>query len=213
MGQDFVLLELLINYHKSHSDNLKQRGVNDGIKTSVAVIEKNNTEKYMDVAEKVSERMGTLYSYLTFAAEMTRITALAKEVGEMEGIAISLAIDGNVFDPRIMPRMIELQKDFGTMTKKIVDLTVYVVSSGLGVTMATQEQRKEFTQILSRELYAMRSKLYGFINYTRWVILLGAPGAPGWESKAKSLYDKAKQQKILNGIKKDIDLIGNSNER
>lgn len=213
LGQDFILLELLISYHKTHSDNLKQRGINDGIKYGVSTTEKNNTEEYMDVARKVSERMGSLYSYLTFAAEMTRITALAKEVGEMEGTAISLAIEGGAFDPRLTTRIVDLQMDFGRMTKKIVDLTVFVVSSGLGVTMATQEQRKEFTRILSRELYAMRAKLYGFISYARWVTLVGAPGAPGWEEQAKSLYDVARQNGILDGIKKEIELIGNKDTR
>lgn len=205
MATDYTLLEMLIEFHKSQSDKLKKRGENDLAKAGVSEMEKEKAEQYTDIVKKVSKRMGDLYSYATFATEMVHITALAKEVAEMEAQAIDLSLKCRLDYPKIAKKAIELHSEFGKMTERIVNLTVYVASSNLGVTMATMKQRKDFTSFISSELTVMRRKISNFNFYAKALMNVGKPGLASWIKQMKDLYDYVDDAAIVSGIKKDIN--------
>lgn len=207
-GQDFAVLELLVNYHKTHSDKLKERAAQDAGKYGISMAENGIAEKYTDVAGKVNGRMFALDSAFSFVTELACITVLAKEVWDMEIDAAKLGVSAAAYDPRITIRLAGLQKECLGSEKKIAEITAFLMASSLGIVAGTLQQRKEFARILSNELYSMRSKLYGFISYARWAKAVGTPGGLGWEEKSKKLYDASRQEQILDGIKKEIDLLG-----
>lgn len=205
MATDYTLLEMLIEFHKSQSDKLKKRGENDLAKAGVSEMEKDKAGQYADIVKKASKRMGDLYSYATFAAEMVHITALAKEVAAMEAEAIDLSLRCKLDYPKIAEKAIELHSEFGKMTERIVNLTVYVASSNLGVTMATMKQRRDFTGFISSELTVMRRKISNFNFYAKALMNVGKPGLASWIKQAKNLYDYVDDAAIISGIKKDIN--------
>lgn len=205
MATDYTLLEMLIKSHKDQSNKLKARAGNDFTKAGVSELEKDKTGKYTDIVKKASKRMGDLYSYTTFAADMVHITLLAKEVAEMEAKAIELSLKCKLDYPIVTRKAVELHTEFGRMTKRIADLTIFVVSSGLGVTMATMKQRKDFTGFISSELNIMRRKISNFNFYAKALMRVGKPGLASWIKQAKGLYEYVDDTAIVSGIKKDID--------
>ena len=154
---------------------------------------KENSLKYKEMVKKVSQRMGDLYSYLTFAEEMARATVLTKEVIELEAKAIDLSIKAAKVCPEVLDMATELHHDFGIMTGKITALTIFVVSSGLNVTMATMKQRKDFTDYILSELMIMKRKLRRFNYYANVELVVG---------RCDGVFDYFKSVKHTEIIKK-----------
>lgn len=201
---DYTLLEMLISTHKSLSNKLKTREENDGMKASTSLNETSKSKSFSQLVEKTSKRMGDMYSYVTFAADMVHITALAKEVVEMETEAVNLSLKMKLDYPKIARKALELHKEFGEMTSKIVALSVFTVSAGLDVTMATMQQRKEFTTFMQTELSAMRRKLSNFNFYAKAMMHLGKSNVI---DRAKFFWELVDDTHIMNGIKREINIL------
>lgn len=198
---DYTLLEMLISTHKSLSNKLKTREEYDGTKSMTSLNETSKSKSFSQLVEKTSKRMGDVYSYVTFAADMVHITALAKEVVEMETKAVDLSLKAGLDYPKISKKALELHKEFGEMTSKIVALSVFTVSAGLDVTMATMQQRKDFTNFMQKELSAMRRKLSNFNFYAKAMMHLGKSNVL---DRAKFFWELVDDTQIMNGIKREI---------
>ena len=164
-AQDFILLELLIKNHKERSNKLKSRSVLRTEGYGTTVIEKNKTEAYEDVLDKLSNRMGGLMSYAAFAADVYVLEQLAEEVVSLESKAVQLTGDAALFDQSLVNVGLNIQNEFSKMIGRITKRCIYLVSSGLGVTMATQEQRKQFTDQTGEDLRQMRNILRNYIQF------------------------------------------------
>lgn len=198
---DYTLLEMLISTHKSLSNKLRTREEYDGTKSMTSLNETSKSKSFSQLVEKTSKRMGDVYSYVTFAADMVHITALAKEVVEMETKAVDLSLKAGLDYPKISKKALELHKEFGEMTSKIVALSVFTVSAGLDVTMATMQQRKDFTNFMQKELSAMRRKLSNFNFYAKAMMHLGKSNVL---DRAKFFWELVDDTQIMNGIKREI---------
>ena len=198
---DYTLLEMLISTHKSLSNKLKTRENNDLTKTGTAWNETSKSKSFSELVELTSKRMGDVYSYVTFAADMVHITALAKEVIEMETKAVDLSLKAGLDYPKISKKALELHKEFGEMTSKIVALSVFTVSAGLDVTMATMQQRKDFTNFMQKELSSMRRKLSNFNFYAKAMMHLGKSNI---FDRAKFFWELVDDTQIMNDIKREI---------
>ena len=164
-AQDFILLELLIKNHKERSNKLKSRSVLRTEGYGTTVIEKNKTEAYEDVLDKLSNRMGGLMSYAAFAADVYVLEQLAEEVVSLESKAVQFTGDAALFDQSLVNVGLNIQNEFSKMIGRITKRCIYLVSSGLGVTMATQEQRKQFTDQTGEDLRQMRNILRNYIQF------------------------------------------------
>ena len=164
-AQDFILLELLIKNHKERSNKLKSRSVLRTEGYGTTVIEKNKTEAYEDVLDKLSNRMGGLMSYAAFAADVYVLEQLAEEVVHLEGKATQITGEALLFDQSLVNVGLNIQNEFSKMIGRITKRCIYLVSSGLGVTMATQEQRKQFTDQTGEDLRQMRNILRNYIQF------------------------------------------------
>lgn len=198
---DYTLLEMLISTHKSLSNKLRTREEYDGLKASTSLNESAKSNSFSELVKKTSKRMGDMYSYVTFAADMVHITALTKEVVEMETKAVELSLKAGVDYPKISKKALELHKEFGEMTGKIVALSVFTVSAGLDITMATMQQRKDFTNFIQKELSAMRRKLSNFNFYAKAMMHLGKANL---FERGKFFWELVDDTRILNGIKREI---------
>lgn len=164
-AQDFILLELLIKNHKDRSNKLRSRSTLRTEGYGTTVIAKNKTVEYDEVISKLSNRMGGLMSYAAFAADVYALEQLAEEVVNLESKAVQLTGDAALFDQSLVNVGLNIQNEFSKMIGRITKRCIYLVSSGLGVTMATQEQRKQFTDQTGEDLRQMRNILRNYIQF------------------------------------------------
>ena len=104
-------------------------------------------------------------SYAAFAADVYALEQLAEEVVNLESKAVQLTGDAALFDQSLVNVGLNIQNEFSKMIGRITKRCIYLVSSGLGVTMATQEQRKQFTDQTGEDLRQMRNILRNYIQF------------------------------------------------
>ena len=83
----------------------------------------------------------------------------------LESKAVQLTGDAALFDQSLVNVGLNIQNEFSKMIGRITKRCIYLVSSGLGVTMATQEQRKQFTDQTGEDLRQMRNILRNYIQF------------------------------------------------
>lgn len=209
MGQAQVLpdpmLELLIVNHKQTSNKLKERVESGGLKLGSAMIAKDEHLETTDVIKEVERRMGDLMSYAVFASDMLHITNLVKECGELELQAAELIIKNNIKYPNLVREGFLLEEDFGNMVSRITDECVYIVSAGLGVTMATQEQRQQFTSQIKGMLTEMRSRLKWYVYKSGVYDRFMGSSAQDKQKSLTEIFNKI-QPELADKVKSSINL-------
>lgn len=211
-AQDFVLLELLIQNHKIRSNKLNKRGNLKAEGYGLTLIEKNKTQNYEDVVDQLSNRMGGLMSYVAFAADVYALEQLAEEVVRLEKKAIKLTGEASSTDQGLADTGMKIQNEFTDMISRITTRCIYVVTSGLGVSMATQEQRKQFTDQTGEDLRKMRNILRNFVHFGE-MKMIANPARNGNDAHSREMlmqaienYRKEAFQKTLKLIDKNVDI-------
>lgn len=211
-AQDFVLLELLIQNHKIRSNKLNERGNLKAEGYGLTLIEKNKTQNYEDVVDQLSNRMGGLMSYVAFAADVYALEQLAEEVVRLEKKAIKLTGEASSTDQGLADTGMKIQNEFTDMISRITTRCIYVVTSGLGVSMATQEQRKQFTDQTGEDLRQMRNILRNFVHFGE-MKMIANPARNGNDAHSREMlmqaienYRKEAFQKTLKLIDKNVDI-------
>lgn len=210
-AQDFILLELLIKNHKERSNKLKSRSVLRTEGYGTTVIEKNKTEAYEDVLDKLSNRMGGLMSYAAFAADVYVLEQLAEEVVSLESKAVQLTGDAALFDQSLVNVGLNIQNEFSKMIGRITKRCIYLVSSGLGVTMATQEQRKQFTDQTGEDLRQMRNILRNYIQFGAMRKTVN-PAENGNNEESRNRFMKAVESYRQKSFENTLRLIENKTD-
>lgn len=203
---DFGLLEMLIAAHKNQSNKLAEKNGLDGSLLLLGSSERSKSEEYEELCKNMGKRMSDVLSYATFAADMVSIATLTKDVILLEEKAISYSVKYGVASPKIALKAIELQQEFKIMTEDIANLTIFTVTSGVGVAMATQEQRKQFIDFIYTRLYSMKRRISNFLFYSRALSFCEKPSSLEYLRDGygflNSLISEEKKEDIMDKIKK-----------
>lgn len=164
-AQDLLVLEALIANHKTRSNALRNRAALIGQGAGLATIEKERGEEYDEVLDILSNRFGGMVANITFGADIAAIGVMTKDVTELEGKAFRITSNAFTDNQDLFVIGLGVNREFTNILKRMAWRIAYVVSSGLSVTMATPEQRKQFTTQTSEDLRDMRDLLRSFIRF------------------------------------------------
>lgn len=164
-AQDLLVLEALIANHKIRSNALRNRAALIGQGAGLATIEKERGEEYDEVLDILSNRFGGMVANITFGADIAAIGVMTKDVTELEGKAFRITSNAFIDNQDLFVIGLGVNREFTNILKRMAWRIAYVVSSGLSVTMATPEQRKQFTTQTSEDLRDMRDLLRSFIRF------------------------------------------------
>ena len=164
-AQDLLVLEALIANHKTRSNALRNRAALIGQGAGLATIEKERGEEYDEVLDILSNRFGGMVANITFGADIAAIGVMTKDVTELEGKAFRITSNAFIDNQDLFVIGLGVNREFTNILKRMAWRIAYVVSSGLSVTMATPEQRKQFTTQTSEDLRDMRDLLRSFIRF------------------------------------------------
>lgn len=203
---DYLLLELLIKCHKRQSDKLLNRNKYHSSILAEAILEQAGTDKYEAVCKDLSDRMGGVMAYVTFAADVANLGVLTQSVVKLEGEAIDLTFDCELDHPEVIDMGLIIHQEFARMTATIIKETAYLVTAGLNVTMATMEQRQQFTRFMYDQLYGMRARLRSFIAYASGVKRFGRiVSGPSYDRLLQSRESTVRiWDEVYNQVKGDI---------
>jgi hypothetical protein len=201
---DYTVLEALIASHKKQSNKLKERCTGDVAMLAMSTSEEEEMTKYEKVVKQLGNRVGDVMSYVAFAGEMATIVSISKDVIELEKDVVGMAAENAIKYPQVALEVLEIEKEFGSTTKEIVDMTVYIAAAGAGVSLATQAQRKQFTSIMYNKLsnlkYKMRNALFKCrcLTYMKPNALKYGKGAWGL---IEAIIPEKKQEALINSVK------------
>lgn len=200
---DIATLEALIDNHKALSNKLRDRTTELAAGVVVAEDECAKSDKYTEMAHEVRKRAGTLLSYVTFAGDLVQIMQMMKDVGELEVEVVQTAIDNKLDYPELALEALDVQAKVGEDLARVTLYCYFIASAGTGVTLATQEQRQQFVNIMKNYLQNMRWRLWWFREKCHWARFRQKPRGLEW---AAEMWDacEAGSGKVLEEHKAKI---------
>lgn len=162
-ASDYPLLEMLIENHKKQSDRLRDRTLERGLLVTAALLEKDASGDYTEVAEKLAKKGGDIVSYLAFGVEMAKALADVADLADLEIKAVDRSLEVGSSHPYILLKAAAVEYQVGEILKEVTRYTYYVATSSIGVTLATQEQRMMFVSNIKDALWKAKYKLNSLI--------------------------------------------------
>ena len=206
VAQDFILLETLIDNHKTLSDKLKKRNM---VEAAVAVETQqveNNSSDMKEIVKKLSNRMEGALENVQFAADVAVLTSKAIKVTQRSIEIADYALKLAPKNPEIVLEGANVVDRIGQQVNTVVKLAGMVVTNGVGVSLATNEQRMQFCMIVRDCLATMEGILYNYELYC-WVSSVNNNSSErifeilkGWNDKGS--FDKT--VKMLDRMKLNI---------
>lgn len=170
---DYLFLEYLITNHKTVSDLLLARVGVDA--ASVVEYDKvsDTTEEFKSVRETLNGRYGfKLLDMVGMGLQAVQIVDQAAEVIDLTGRAVDAAVDVCDKFPEILDIAIYMQQRNGDKIIDIYRIVAQVVSAGVGVALATNEQKFLFLDNIrsnlrwmeenNRRLYCLAKSFEGY---------------------------------------------------
>lgn len=188
-AESFVVLEALVQMHKTLSNRLKER---NGIESSVVVAVNNTTNKtgnYEDIITKLQKRIEGSYASVQFVSELAALTSQASRTASLSVDAVEYALDNAVNNPLILDATVYVTDRTAQCINSIYRLMAMVAGSGTGVVLATNEDRTQFCFMVRSKLMEIQKLMENLIQLSIGESLI-AEGNPA---------DRARMRAILNG--------------
>lgn len=188
-AENFVVLEALVQMHKTLSNRLKER---NGIEASVVVAANNTTNKtgnYEDIITKMQKRIEGSYASVQFASELAALSTQASRTASLSVDAVEYALDNAVDNPLILDATVYVTDRTAQCINSIYRLMAMVAGSGTGVVLATNEDRTQFCFMIRTKLLEIQKLMENLIQLSIGESLI----------KESNPADRARMRAILNG--------------
>ena len=186
---DYPLLEFLIENHKKQSNRLLTRVEERGLLVAAALLEKDTSGDYTQVAKSLANKGGNVLSYITFGVEMGKVVMDVVDLGKLEASVISRAIEVSKEHPYILVTAADVEYQVGEILAEVTRNSYFVLSSSLGVTLATQEQRMEFVNTIKGALWRIKYRL----NNLLWECDMATFRPSGTMASLEDFFKEAKK--------------------
>lgn len=173
---DFTILEVLIQQHKKTSDRLKQRIATQGTAAATELLREDRTDQVKLKVDTLTQRNKLAMSDLTLLFDAVGIIADTREVVQITSDAIDLALQTSVRYPDVLDRAVYLENRAGEKIEDIYKLVASVISSGIGASLATNEQRFQFVQEIKSRITWIRINMMEFYKFCSSRQRMGSDG-------------------------------------
>jgi len=151
-AESFIVLEALIQNHKTLSNRLKERvGIETGVLAATTLVEEN-TDDYQDIIKTMQNRVEGSFANVHFAADLAVLTMMAVKTAQKSSDAVDLALDKVGDNPLLIPATAEVVNRSGQCISNIYKLVSMVATAGTGVVLATNEDRTQFCFMIRSNL-------------------------------------------------------------
>lgn len=173
---DFTILEVLIQQHKKTSDRLKQRIATQGTAAATELLREDRTDQVKLKVDTLTQRNKLAMSDLTLLFDAAGIIADTREAVQITSDAIDLALQTSVRYPEVLERASYLENRAGEKIEDIYKLVASVISSGIGASLATNEQRFLFVQEIKSRISWIRTNMSEFYMFCASRQRMGSDG-------------------------------------
>lgn len=153
----FVVLETLIENHKTLSNQLRKRSIVDAAVAVETIGVENRTTEYEHIVDTLQKRVEGVFSGVQFGLEITNLSMLAVKTADLSTDAVSLAADVGTRYPLAWLYGAQALTESGRVISDIYKLVAMVAGGGSGVVLATNEDRTQFC-------FMIRSKILHLQN-------------------------------------------------
>ena len=148
----FIVLETLIQSHKSLSNKLRDRCTIDASVFGATTIVTDRSEEYQDIIKTMQKRIEGSFANVQFAADLAVLTSMAVKTAQLSTDAVDTALDNLGGNPFIIPLTTYAVQRSGQCINTIYKLIAMVATAGTGVVLATNEDRAQFCFIIRSKL-------------------------------------------------------------
>lgn len=170
---DHTILEVLIQNHKKISNRLKERVGNTGTAAVTQMLKEEETDVLKHKIDTLTNRHRLAMSDLTLLFDAVAITADVSETVNIAAEAIDMALSISTDHPEVLVKAGYLEERMQEKIEDIYKLTAAVLSSGVGVSLATNAQRHRFVTEIKGKVRWIRQNMADFYYYCRRVSWLG----------------------------------------
>jgi len=160
----FIVLETLIQSHKSLSNKLQDRCTIDASVLGATIILTDNTEEYQDIIKTMQKRIEGAFANVQFASDLAVLTSMAVKTAQLSTDAVDTALDNLGNQPFIIPMTTYAVQRSGQCINTIYKLISMVATAGTGVVLATNEDRAQFCFIIRSKLLEIQDIMSSLIR-------------------------------------------------
>ena len=170
---DHTILEVWIQNHKKISNRLKERIATQGTAAATELLREDRTDEVKQKIDTLTRRNKLAMSDLTLLFDAAGIVADVRETADITIDAIDLALSMSAKHPEVLTRAQWLENRAADKIEDVYKLVAAVVSSGIGASLATNEQRYQFVQEIKARVRWVRENMFSFYRYCKHLQLLG----------------------------------------
>ena len=170
---DHTILEVWIQNHKKTSNRLKERIATQGTAAATELMREDRTDEVKQKIDTLTQRNKLAMSDLTLLFDAAGIVTQVRETADITVDAIDLALALSVKHPDVLTRAQYLENRSAEKIEDVYKLVAAVISSGLGASLATTEQRYRFVQEIKARVLWIRENMYAFYKHCRYLQLMG----------------------------------------
>ena len=163
-AESFVVLEALVQSHKSMSNKLRDRNNIEISVLGATNMTTNRTEEYQDNIIEMQKRIEGSFASVQFASDLAVLSSMAVKVARLSEDAVDFALDNATDNPLIIPATVKVVERTGQCVNTIYRLVAMVASSGTGVVLATNEDRTQFCFMIRTKLYEIQQMMESLLQ-------------------------------------------------
>lgn len=169
---DHTILEVWIQNHKKTSNRLKERIATQGT-AATELLREDRTDEVKLKVDTLTRRNKLAMSDLTLLFDAAGIVADVRETADITVDAIDLALSMSAAHPEVLTRAQWLENRSAEKIEDVYKLVAAVVSSGIGASLATNEQRYQFVQEIKDRVTWVRDNMFAFYKHCKYLQLMG----------------------------------------
>ena len=159
-ADNILVLEGLIESHKTLSNRLKNRSTVEGTVAVATNRQTNITDDYENDVVSMQKRIEGAFASVQFTADLAVLTSMAIKTTKLSTRAIDAALDAVGDNPLIIFAAEQALNRSGQCIQSIYKLMAMVVGSGTGVVLATNEDRTQFCFMVRTKLLEIQDIMY-----------------------------------------------------